>query len=91
MTDDALMVLANGMVMDRAGVVDALRQSPPWHRYELDELRLVEVEADSAVLVYSARAWRAEDEAPFEAVMASVYVRRDGRWQLAAYQQTPRA
>jgi hypothetical protein len=90
MTGDALMVLANGMVMDRPTVMEALASSPPWHRFELEDPRLVEVGDDGVVLVYSARAWRSGDEAPFEAVMASVYVRRAGRWRLATYQQTPK-
>ena len=90
MTGDAVMVLANGMVMDRPTVVEALTSSPPWHRFELEDPRVVEAGEDSAVLVYSARAWRSGAEAAFEAVMASVYVRRAGRWRLAAYQQTPR-
>ena len=33
MTQDALMVLANGAVMDRAVVTSALSQSPRWSRY----------------------------------------------------------
>ena len=39
MHDDALMVMANGMVLDRPGVVDTLRQSPPWDSYAIDDPR----------------------------------------------------
>ena len=31
----ALMVLANGMVMDRDMVVSALSESPPWRTYDI--------------------------------------------------------
>ena len=41
MLPDAVMVLANGMVMDRDAVVEALSQSPPWSRYEIGDVRLV--------------------------------------------------
>ncbi len=88
MTDDGLMVLANGMVMDRAQVVEALGQSPPWMSYELDDVRVVEMGADAAALVYIGTA-RREDGEPFVGAMSSVYQRVGGDWRLALYQQTP--
>ena len=44
---------------------------------------------ESAVLVYRGTAWRGDDEAAFDAWMTSVYVKVDGEWRLASYQQTP--
>ncbi len=58
MADDGLMVLADGTVMDRAAVVEALGASPPWLRYAIDDVRLVTAGADAAVLVYRGTAWR---------------------------------
>lgn len=89
MTENGLMVLANGMVMDRGQVVDALAQAPPWHTYALEELRLVRLGEDTAALVYSASAHRQPGDEPFRAAMTSVYVREHDRWRLALYQQTP--
>ena len=43
---------------------------------------------DAAALVYTGRASR-DGSADFVALMSSLYVRRDGRWRLALYQQTP--
>ncbi|MBA3294373.1 MAG: nuclear transport factor 2 family protein, partial [Geodermatophilaceae bacterium] len=40
MTEDGLMVLANGAVMDRDAVVEALGQAPPWRTYEISDVRL---------------------------------------------------
>jgi hypothetical protein len=88
MHDDALMVLANGMVLDRPGVVDALQQSPPWDSYAIDDPRAIAAGADAAVLVYTGTAHR-EGAEPFVAVMSSVYVRHATGWKLALYQQTP--
>lgn len=88
MTDDGLMVLANGMVMDRNQVVEALGQSPPWMSYELDDVRVVEMGADAAALVYMGTARRDGGE-PFVGAMSSVYQRVGGDWRLALYQQTP--
>jgi hypothetical protein len=89
MTDDGLMVLANGMVMDRGQVVDALSQSPPWASYELDDVRVVQIGEDSAALVYRGTARRDGDGPPVVAAMTSVYVRQDGECRLALYTQTP--
>jgi hypothetical protein len=89
MTDDGLMVLANGAVLDRDAVVAALGQSPPWRSYQLADLRLVGAGPDSAALVYTGRAARDEDAPPFVGAMTSLYVRTDGVWRLALYTQTP--
>src|SRR5688572_25665359 len=84
MTPDALMVLADGSVLDRDAVAASLAQAPPWSRYELTDERLVPVAADAAALVYRARA-----EQPFTALMTSVYRVLDGEPRLVLYQQTP--
>jgi hypothetical protein len=88
MTEHGLMVLAHGLALDREAVIVSLDDAPAWDAYAIDEPRLVGIDADSAALVYTGRASRG-DEAPFVALMSSVYTRRDGRWRLALYQQTP--
>lgn len=90
MTADALMVLANGAVMDRATVVSALGQSPPWARYAIDDVRTITISDDTAALVYTGTGWRDGDETPFVGAMSSVYRRTDDGWKLALYQQTAR-
>ncbi len=87
MTDDAVMVLAPGFVLDRSGVAASLRHAPPWDDYELSDVRGVEVGDDSRALVYRATARRDGEE--FAAWMTSVYRRVGDRWRLALYQQTP--
>jgi ketosteroid isomerase-like protein len=89
MTDDALMVMANGAVMDRQAVVDALGQSPPWAGFELQDAKIVPAGDAAASLVYRAKAFRADDAPPFECVMTSVYAKSGDEWRLTLYQQTP--
>lgn len=86
MTDDAVMVLVNGMVLDRDTVAATLDESPPWADYSIAEPRRVDLGADAAALVYRARAER--DGTEFTALMTSVYREVDGRLRLALYQQT---
>ncbi|MGO4442160.1 nuclear transport factor 2 family protein [Mycobacterium sp. 2YAF39] len=88
MTDGALMVLANGMVMDRDAVTSALGQSPPWTRYEIEDAKLVEIDSDTAALVYKGTGYREGADEPFVGAMSSVYTRGAGGWKLALYQQT---
>lgn len=88
MLPDAVMVLANGMVMDRDMVVSSLSQAPPWRTYTITDVRVVRIDDDNAILVYTGTAHR--DDAPvFRAAMSSAYHRSDGGWRLALYQQTP--
>lgn len=89
MTDDGVMVLANGAVLDRDAVAASLNDAPPWARFDLEGERLVTLGADAASLVYLGTAHRDGDEEPFRAAMSSTYVRDGGSWRLALYQQTP--
>ena len=88
MLPNALMVLANGIAMDRDMVVSALSESPPWRTYDIGDVRLIEVDNGNAVLVYTGTAYREADEPAFVGAMASAYHRTDAGWKLALYQQT---
>lgn len=88
MLPDARMVLVNGMVLDRPAVIAGLDDAPPWDTYELTAPRRVDTGADSAALLYRARASRRGDPAPFTALMTSTYRLVDGVPRLVLYQQT---
>jgi ketosteroid isomerase-like protein len=89
MTADALMVLANGQVMDRDEVVEALADATPWASFELADLRAVALGDGGAALVYRATALRDADARPFVATMTSVYAKDGQRWRLVLYTHTP--
>ena len=65
MTEDALMVLANGAVLDRAAVVASLADAPPWRSYEISVVRFVDAGPDSGALVHVGRARREPDQPAF--------------------------
>lgn len=88
MTPDAVMVLTNGMILDRSAVVESLNGAPPWGSYAITEPRLIPAGQDSAALVYRASAMRDGEEEPFVALMTSLYRMLEGETKLALYQQT---
>jgi ketosteroid isomerase-like protein len=85
-TDDALLVVP-GMVMEASAWVASL-QGPQWSRFELDNVRVLDLADDCRALLYRAVAQR-EGEAPYEALVTSTYRRVGDRWKLALHQQTP--
>jgi hypothetical protein len=87
-TGDAVMVFPGGLLLDRAGAVQGLREAPPWAGYELSDRRVLRLGDDAGVVVYRAEAHRAGEET-YRALMASTYVRDGGTWRLALHQQTP--
>lgn len=89
MTDDGVMVLAHGQVLNREAVVASLADAPPWRTYEIVDERLVPLGERGAILVYTGRAYRDGEQPAFVALMSSVYTRAGDVWKLALYQQTP--
>ncbi|WME22861.1 nuclear transport factor 2 family protein [Brachybacterium sp. GU-2] len=87
MTVDAVMILVNGTVLDRATIAATLDDSPAWSTFTLEDARLVPTGETSAALVYRATAARDGEEA-FVALMSSHYTLVGGRPALTLYQQT---
>ena len=88
MTPTATMVVP-GAVLDREQVLRSWKDTAPWADYELCDERVISVHQDVALLVYHASARRDGQEAPYKAIMTSLYVRAGDTWQLAFHQQTP--
>ncbi|GAA1172967.1 nuclear transport factor 2 family protein [Nesterenkonia xinjiangensis] len=87
MAPDARMILVNGMVLDRDGVVGSLDGAPAWDTYEITDPALIPLGADCAALIYRARATRTGED-PFVALMSSTYRLIEARVRLVLYQQT---
>lgn len=88
MTEEAVMILVNGMVFDRDTVARTLNDSPPWASYAITDARLLPIGPDTAALLYTATAEREGQVEPFGALMASHYCIARGETKLALYQQT---
>ena len=91
LTDDALLVFAGiPEPMSReatAAAVDASTGS--WEHYELQDVRMVALGTDAALLTYLGVARRSGEDGDFIASISTAYVNKGGKWLLAFHQQTP--
>lgn len=90
MTEDGVMVLAHGYALERQAVVQSLENAPRWDSYDIADASVILLGPQQAVVRYTGTG-RRRGEPDFVALMASVYLRVDGAWRLAHYQQTPAA
>lgn len=88
MTDDAVMVVANGSALGRDDVIETLQGSEPWQRFDITDVSVVPVTDDVAVLHYRVMAFRSPEAEAFAGRLASTYVRQGDGWKLAFHQQT---
>lgn len=84
---EAVMVFPFG-VMERNDAIDGMAESRRWRDYELDDVTVHDLGSGVAVVAYRVHAQRV-DEPPFEAMLASTYVRVDDGWQMMLHQQSP--
>jgi uncharacterized protein DUF4440 len=61
----------------------------PWTEVEMKDVHVLQMAPDCVILAYHGRGSREGDEKPFLGSIASTYVRRDGRWQLALTAHQP--
>ena len=87
LTDDAVMVLPFA-VLNRSASIDAIREAPPWSRFELADEQVIRLSENVATLLYRATALR-EGQPEYRALMSTTYVRIDGAWLVKMHQQTP--
>lgn len=87
--EEAVMVFPYGVgAMDKAQVLYTIRANEEgWDSYELDDVRVVPLSDDTAVITYRATAARGDSD-PFEAFVSSTYVRANGDWLMTFHQQT---
>jgi hypothetical protein len=86
LTDDAVVVVP-GAAIDREQTAFAIDATPGWDEFEIEDERVVPLTDDSAILTYRWSSRRGDET--YQALMSSVYVKRDGEWKLALHQQTP--
>lgn len=88
--EDALLAFPKPVgVLTKDEAIASLAGAPRWSTVRFDDVRVVSLLDDAAVLVYEATARREGDAAPYTALVSTTYVNRDGAWKLAFHQQSP--
>ncbi len=87
LAEDAIVIIP-AQALDKSETVAAMERSPGWDEVEISEPHVREVGDGGAVLTYSFRGRRGENQA-YGALMTSAYSKDDGSWKLVLHQQTP--
>nr|WP_297429562.1 DUF4440 domain-containing protein [uncultured Actinotalea sp.] len=85
--DDVVMLLPGGLVLRGADAVLPALGTDPWQGFAIADPEVRSPAPDVALLTYAVAAHRGGPR--YEALVTSVYARRDGRWRLVLHQQTP--
>ncbi|MFA9430328.1 nuclear transport factor 2 family protein [Egicoccus sp. AB-alg2] len=88
--DDGHCVFAVG-ILDKDAVLQAIAAGAPWTDLQVDEVSVAPIGDDAAAIAYRASALPEGGDVRYETYVSSVYVRRDGRWQLFLHQHVPPA
>jgi hypothetical protein len=92
LTDDSLMVLPEPVgVLTKDGTVESIGQGARWSDVRFEDVRVMTLDDDTALLTYAATARRDAGGEPYSTLASSAYVRAPDGWKLAFHQQTPRS
>lgn len=86
--DDGISVIEPmGFIEKRQAV--QMAADKPWKDVEMRDVQVRQVTPDCVILAYHGQGRHDGDEKPFQGSIASTYVKRDGRWQLAMTAHQP--
>lgn len=83
---DAVFIMP-GMSVSLDDAIAGLERSSPWDRFQLEDVRVRELGAHAAAIIYRFHGVRGDQR--YSADMVSTYVQAADDWQLVTHQQTP--
>lgn len=86
--DEAIMVIEPMGFIDKQQFV-AMPAEKPWIDVEMSDVRVRQLSPDCVILAYHGQGRHEGDEEPYRGSIASVYLKRDGKWQLALSSHQP--
>jgi hypothetical protein len=89
MADDALTAIEPMGFIDKKSALEMSKGSEPWNDLEMEDLHVVELTPDCIAVAYHGRAVSGKSNKPYQGAICSVYVKRDGRWQLGVTSHQP--
>ena len=88
LSDDAVMLLPGGMVLEGKEAILESLDAQPWSTFEIEEPRVIPLGDAAAVLAYRVTAQR-QGSSVYRAFIGSAYHRKDRTWFLGLHQHTP--
>lgn len=86
---EGIITVIDGRILDRDEAVTSIGPVPPLADLNLEDLQVRRLADDTVAVAYRAAAQREGRDGTYAALVGSVYVNRDGCWQLAFHQHTP--
>ena len=88
--DDSCLVAFTEMAgtFDKEQIAGSIKGTDRWRDLRIDVQGVLDSIPDLAIITYRAHATRKSGE-PYEALVTSGYVARDGGWKMLLHQQTP--
>lgn len=91
MTEDQISVIEPMGVVPKAKALEMAVRAPQWRDVEMTDVEVRELAPNCVVLTYRGAARRGDGGDRYRARISSVYVHRQGRWQLGFTQHQPLA
>ncbi len=89
LTDDCVLLMPPPAgVLTKDAAIEWIKVTPRWAGVRFGGRRVVRLSDRILLLAYSATAHRRKELGTHRALVSSVYVNRDGNWNLAFHQQT---
>ena len=92
LASNTVSVTPNGMVTGKEAVIKEMTTSPCEVRdFSLSDWQVHQMSADTVIVTYKAKqdATCRGNKIPTDVMSTSVYVKKDGKWMAASYQETP--
>ena len=80
---DGLTIFEPMGFIEKAAAVAMAKQGKPFENLKMNDLHIRQLTQDCVMVAYHGQANPKGDAKPYQGTICSIYVKRDGRWQLA--------
>ena len=87
LSNQAVMLFPGGLYMNGKAEILKSLAAQPWKSFQIENLEVVSLSENSAVVIYKVTAQR-EGTEPYKALISSTYALVNGDWKLFVHHQT---
>ena len=89
MADEALAVMEPAGFIDKATAVEMNGKTKGWKDVTMKDVHVLQLSPDCVALAYHGSGKMKEDGKEYNGSICSVYIKRDGRWQMGVTSHQP--